>query len=379
LRTRLSLWACLLLGMATPAASSLGAQSEAPYAPSPVIQSVNWDFEHLIRLANTPGKGGSDLWPTTWAADGNIYTGWGDGGGFSGASDCRGRVSLGLGRIIGTPPNVKGVDVWGNYPKYAQHPATFCGKPVSMLSVGGVLYAWVSSWFNESTANFVHCGSNPNPVEHRLAWSANLGATWTLSSWKLEQSRSPLVWACFLNFGADNARAGDRYVYQYWRIQGETSNTYLVRTLPEKLQGGPSASGIYEYYAGPGPVWSAESSMAQPVFVDTRGRGITHVVYDAGLRRFIASVQGQSVGEAGLFDAPQPWGPWTTIAYYQNWGGYGARESLGIDFPTKWISRDGKTLWAVFSGGRLGEKDDLLDSFNLVRLTLLLRDGVNRK
>jgi len=373
------LWACLLLGVATPTASSLGAQSEAPYAPSPVIQSVNWDFEYLIRLANTPGKGGSDLWPTTWAADGNIYTGWGDGGGFSGASDYRGRVSLGFGRIIGTPPNVKGVDVWGNHPKYAQHPATFCGKPVSMLSVGGVLYAWVSSWFNESTANSVHCSSNPNPVEHRLAWSADLGATWTLSSWKLEQLRSPLVWACFLNFGADNARAGDRYVYQYWRIQGETSNTYLVRTLPEKLQGGPSASGTYEYYAGPGPVWSAESSMAQPVFVDTSGRGITHVVYDTGLRRFIASVQGHSVGEAGLFDASQPWGPWTTIAYYQNWGGYGARESLGIDFPTKWISRDGKTLWAVFSGGRLGENDDLLDSFNLVRLTLLLRDGVNRK
>ena len=373
------MWACLLLGAATLAASSPGIQSEPPYPPSPVIQGVNWDFEHLIRLANTPGQGGSDLWPTTWAPDGNIYTGWGDGGGFSGASDYRGRVSLGFGRIIGNPPSIKGVDVWGNYPKYAQHPATFCGKPVSMLSVGGVLYAWVSSWFNESNANFVHCAANPNPVEHRLAWSPDLGATWTLSSWKLDQLRSPLVWACFLNFGADNAPAEDRYVYQYWRIQGETSNAYLVRTLPEKLQGGPSTSGSYEYYAGPGPVWSAEFSKAQPVFVDASGRCITHVAYNVGLRRFIASVQGHSVGETGLFDAPQPWGPWTTIAYYQDWGGYGDRESLGIDFPTKWISRDGKTLWAVFSGGRLGKNDDLLDSFNLVKLTLLLRNKVNNK
>ena len=373
------MWACLLLGAATLAASSPGIQSEPPYPPSPVIQGVNWDFEHLIRLANTPGQGGSDLWPTTWAPDGNIYTGWGDGGGFSGASDYRGRVSLGFGRIIGNPPSIKGVDVWGNYPKYAQHPATFCGKPVSMLSVGGVLYAWVSSWFNESNANFVHCAANPNPVEHRLAWSPDLGATWTLSSWKLDQLRSPLVWACFLNFGADNAPAEDRYVYQYWRIQGETSNAYLVRTLPEKLQGGPSTSCSYEYYAGPGPVWSAEFSKAQPVFVDASGRCITHVAYDVGLRRFIASVQGHSVGQTGLFDAPQPWGPWTTIAYYQDWGGYGDRESLGIDFPTKWISRDGKTLWAVFSGGRLGKNDDLLDSFNLVKLTLLLRNKVNNK
>jgi hypothetical protein len=116
--------------------------------------------------------------------------------------------------------------------------------------------------------------------------------------------------------------------------------------------------------------------MAHPVFVDASGRGITHVVYDAGLRRLIASVQSRSVGETGLFDAPEPWGPWTTIAYYQNWGGYGARESLGIDFPTKWISQDGTTLWGVFSGGRLGQNDDLLDSFNLVKLTLLLRGTV---
>jgi hypothetical protein len=173
--------------------SYLSAQTEAPYAPSPVIQGANWDFAHLIRLANAPGKGGSDLWPTTWAADGNIYTGWGDGGGFSGASDNTGRVSLGFGRLIGTPPQVKGVNVWGYYPKYAEHPATFCGKPVSMFSTRGVLYAWVSSWFNEGAANFVHCAPNPHPAEHRLAWSRDLGATWTLSAWKLEPLRSPLV------------------------------------------------------------------------------------------------------------------------------------------------------------------------------------------
>jgi len=60
--------------------SSPGAQTEVPYAPSPVIRGANWEFEHLIRLASNPGKGGSDLWPTTWTADGNVYTGCGDGG-----------------------------------------------------------------------------------------------------------------------------------------------------------------------------------------------------------------------------------------------------------------------------------------------------------
>lgn len=374
MKGRLTLWAVLLLGVIAPGVSSLRAQVQAPYAPSPVIQGALWDFKDLIRMANTPGKGGSDLWPTTWAADGDVYTGWGDGGGFSGASDDTGRVSLGFGRLVGTPPHVKGVNVWGHYPEYAEHPATFCGKPVSMFSAGGVLYVWVSSWFNESSANFVHCPPNPNPAEHRLAWSHDFGATWTLSPWKLDQLWHHLVWVCFLNYAANNAGARDQYVYQYWRIEGENNNTYLVRTLPAELEKDPGVSGVYEYYAGPGPIWSVEPSMARPVFVDPNGRGITHIVRDAGLRRLIASVQGRTVGESGLFDAPEPWGPWTTIAYYQDWGGYGARESLGIDFPTKWISGNGTTLWAVFSGGRLGESDDVLDSFSLVKLTLLLQD-----
>jgi hypothetical protein len=248
-----------------------------------------------------------------------------------------------------------------------------------MFSVGGVLYAWISSWFNESAANFVHCAANPHPAEHRLAWSHDFGATWTLSAWKLDQLPGHVVWACFLNYGADNAGARDQYVYQFWRIEGENNNTYMVRTLPAKLESDPGISKAYEYYAGPGPVWSVESSMARPVFVDSGGRGITHVVYDAGLRRFLASVQGRTIGETGLFDAPEPWGPWTTIAYYQNWGGYGKRESLGIDFPTKWTSPDGRSLWAVFSAGRLGGGDDMLDSFNLVKLTLILRDTSERK
>jgi len=93
-----------------------------PYPQSLVIQSVEWDFERLVRFANTPGLGGSDLWPCTWAADGSIYTGWGDGGGFNGPTDNMGRVSLGFARVIGLPPHIKGRNVWGRYPKYAEHP-----------------------------------------------------------------------------------------------------------------------------------------------------------------------------------------------------------------------------------------------------------------
>jgi CubicO group peptidase (beta-lactamase class C family) len=52
-------------------------------------------------------------------------------------------------------------------------------------------------------------------------------------------------------------------------------------------------------------------------------------------------------GGLAIFDAPQPWGPWTTAYYTEAWDvGPGDTAS----FPTKWMSPDGQTLTLVFSG-----------------------------
>ena len=216
-----------------PVPRPLGAQNKAPYGPSPVIRGAAWDFEHLIRLANTPGKGGSDLWPTAWAADGNIYTSFGDGGGFRGASDATGRVSIGFARILGFPPLVKGVDIWGSAPKYAEHPATFCGKSDSMLAVDGILYAWVASWYNPSKSDFAPCGPNPARPQERLAWSRDLGATWSLSPWKVGATpRRVNLSGSFLNFGENYAGARDQYVYEYAAAGEGGDGTYRFECWP---------------------------------------------------------------------------------------------------------------------------------------------------
>jgi hypothetical protein len=53
-------------------------------------------------------------------------------------------------------------------------------------------------------------------------------------------------------------------------------------------------------------------------------------------------------GGFGVYDAPEPWGPWTTAYFTENWDvGPGETSS----FPPKWMSDDGKTMWLVFSGG----------------------------
>ena len=104
----------------------------APYPHSDVIDRIVWDWSALRTAAP-----GSDLWPVTWAADGTLFTAWGDGGGFGG-TDNDGRVALGFARIDGPPEKFVGINVNGG--KNPLHPASFAPRErpaVSWRSVSG--------------------------------------------------------------------------------------------------------------------------------------------------------------------------------------------------------------------------------------------------
>ncbi len=63
-------------------------------------------------------------------------------------------------------------------------------------------------------------------------------------------------------------------------------------------------------------------------------------------------------GGFGIYDSPEPWGPWSTAFYTETWD-VGPGESSSL--PTKWMSADGKTMHLVFSGD---------DSFSVRQATI---------
>jgi hypothetical protein len=75
-------------------------------------------------------------------------------------------------------------------------------------------------------------------------------------------------------------------------------------------------------------------------------------------------------GDWGLYESKQPWGPWKTVAYGEDFPAWTyapaekQRPAYLHTFPAKWMSADGKTLWCVFDRG---------DHFNLLRCTLNIR------
>lgn len=353
----------------------------APYPQSRYITAVNWDFSTVVSHRKAHG---SDLWPCTWAADGKLYCAWGDGGGFDGDDDNVGRVSLGFARIEGVPTTADpasftGKNVWGAAPEYAEHQATFGGKVGTMISVDGTLYAYGNLWTQSVTADPVHSGET-GPV-HTLLWSRDLGNSWQIAPWQSDMLGD------FLNFGQDNAGALDSFVYIYYQRVNDAYHVYLKRVVKTRLTADPSTSDAYQYltgvdWRGRPRSWSSSESDAGAVFSDPNGTDVK-VVYDAPLKRFLLTashnpghtLESASAGQVGLFEAPHPWGPWATIGYYDTWGSLGPEsygDFLGLGLPTKWISPDGRTLWAVFSS--LGQ----YDSFNIVKATLSVSTRAGR-
>ena len=118
-----------------------------------------------------------------------------------------------------------------------------------------------------------------------------------------------------------------------------------------------------------------------PVFEDPEGVGwCMSAYYHPSLKRIILTTQhtGNASGLLGIFDAPTPWGPWTTVKYFEPSNAFGAvREGSELTweqniffaaFLTKWLHRDKFTLNFTWAGrGR----DN--DSFNTVQGRFLLR------
>ena len=337
-----------------------------PYPPSTFLHAVHWHWDTYQTAAV-----GSDLWPVTWGPDDSLYAAWGDGGGFGG-SDSDGRVSLGFAKIEGGPEHFRGINLNGG--KNPLHPASFPTKG----KTDGILFADESFY---ATIN-LQDGAWPN-VNHVLAWSLDKGATWTRADWLFPGGKGNFEPAKFLNFGKAYTGVPARlagYIYLFGPVfdntpTGRGKSLYLARTPSDKIREG-NALEFFAWLDPTGkPSWQAGLKFAQPVFTDANGVTPGALTYVPGLNRFLLSCFHTGPGQLGIFDAPEPWGPWTTVAYYENWGDMTrAGHGLSCEFPSKWISSDGLTLWCVFSvygeGAQKGIKAH--DKFNLVKLTLTL-------
>ena len=337
-----------------------------PYSPSPVIFGINWDFSTRRDLAP-----GSDNWVITWSDDDHQYTSWGDGGGFGSISG-DGRVSLGFGRVEGTKDNYTGTNVWGG--KDSENPAQFTGKSYGILSVDGILYMW-------------RCGGDSDGSAFSLQdlyQSKNYAATWESAGVLFTQDSFPntkgFFCPTFMQSGKDYQGAKDSYVYIYapenqnnfWNVQTPGQIT-LIRVL----KGSITKQSQYEFFFGldqnGNPTWTKNIVDRKPVFEDaSNGVMRTSVIYNPGLNRYLLITQQvdrfkTENGHIGIYDAPNPWGPWTTVLFANAWniGLQDGHKTVYWNFSAKWFSSDGKDFVLVFTGAGSDSWETVEGSFTV--------------
>lgn len=316
----------------------------APYPPSEFIQAVEWSpADTVIRKAD-----GSDNWPNTWADNDHLYTAYGDGWGFEPKVDKK--LSLGFAKVTGGPQDFVGVNI---RTETGERPGDGRSGPKAsgMLCVDGVLYMLVRNTGNS-----------------QVAWSDDYARTWRWSDWKFETSFGAPT---FLNFGKNYAGARDDYVYVYSNDHDsayETGDRMVMARVPKDRIRERDA---YEFFRGLDtqgqPRWTRDIRDRGAVFVHPGRCYRSGISYNAGLKRHLwCQIHPESTdprgpryqGGFGIYEAPEPWGPWRTVFYTEAWD-MGPGESSSL--PTKWMSEDGRTCHLLFSGD---------DCFSVRKVTL---------
>jgi hypothetical protein len=319
------------------------------------ITGVSFDWTSYQTMAT-----GSDNWPTTWSNDDNQYAMWGDGGGFGG-TDTDGRSSLGVARIVGDSGSYHGVNVFGGKGGLCS-----AGSAATMqidgkshgapLSLGGVLYAWITP------------GSGASGYDSfSLYKSIDKACTWTQVGVTLARASVGISFGSFVQFGMDNTSAIDAYVYTVSTAVSDTSQLDIVqRPGRVMLLRVPAASmenrGAYEFFAGSDtsgqPTWSKDASQATAVYEDPDGVGpYAQMSYDPAVGRFVYTNQHGNGSDASgrqslltMAEAPRPWGPWT-VFYRDLFGSAQIEQSLfQWSFAPKWFRDGGRSFTLIFSG-----------------------------
>ena len=245
--------ACLLAPFLTCSNFGPGSALAAEPARSTYIADVTIDGTSLRRLADE-----SDNFHLTWHADDALYGAYGDGWGFVKTSIPK--RAIGVSRITGAPPELKGQDVWeGSGQGGACCWADWNGKSWGMLATGTDLHMWFTQ-------------GRPRALgftEARLATSSDGGRSWRKADWAFTAADRMLM-PSFLQLGRGYhapelpAEITD-YVYSYHsRLMATPGHVQtpgrvdLVRVPKGRI----AERAAYQFFAGHGPdgaaLWTSD-------------------------------------------------------------------------------------------------------------------------
>jgi hypothetical protein len=328
----------------------MGAQ--IPYPPP----APGTDATLLGPISNYFAKAGyqvhGDTFPMTWADDNEIYASAGDPN-WGGKDD-----GLDVEMFSGMPPHytITRVNPMSDY----RGSGGDGQKPSGMICVNGVLYLAFQSLLKGKPP--AYGAKSQHGDDAAIVSSQDHGKTWMPD---IKSMKGPMFpgnhfgGPAFINFGRNNAHARDNYVYAISNDQWDNGSLVRLGRVPSnRIQDAGAWEWVAELKPGSAPRWSKNLNDAIPIFSDERRVSLPDMVYIAPIKRYLMltwrlykDFSPDDGTELFIYDAPEPWGPFTLVHHEKVW------ESIEMNpycprLPLKWLhaTPDGVEGWLQFSG-----------------------------
>jgi len=315
--------------------------------------------------------------------------------------------------------NTRVYAIKGDAPGYTvEHLAGFPDLPVGglpnrnryygfgILALDGCIYHFLS------TPNHPFVQPGARFVGAKMIYSPDNGASWrnrdgSAVRWESWDERTPQNMAFFgepdeafslltmLQMGRNYEHNTDGYVYVYapnGNVEGRMNELVMLRVPKDRIRD-RSACEFYTSRNRDGRAnWTKDINARGVVCRFPSGWVNTHkhpyswhpsVVYNAPLGLYMMVNWGMGCGGDGMWfgkasylgfwTAPQPWGPWTQVHEESAWlpEGDASARAYQPQIAPKWIARDGKSFWLVFTDfQQVGDRRPYY-SFNCQRLELV--------
>jgi hypothetical protein len=306
-------------------------------------------------------EGNGDVWATTWAGDGNLYSAADDAIGFG--EECR--SNLAVFRIEGEePPHLLGsmVNPMSDYGALTElGPDHACWKANGLTCIEGVLYLGVSRHLYYAAPHWVQHAWDSSIVK-----SEDYGRTWSQAP-KLGHSMFPgptFGAPFFVQYGQDGEGSpdgADTYVYAVSSdgVWDNGSSMILGRVRRDRIAALDPADWefVHRFDEDGQPLWTSRHDSASYTFRNPGRTSMTGIHYVSALGVYVmpqwyytdlsgpAPDRWQS-SQWELYQAPAPWGPWTLFHRQE----FAPEGFYNPTIPAKFMSPDGRKMWILTAG-----------------------------
>lgn len=237
---------------------------------------------------------------------------------------------------------------------------TYCLSPFGSTHYGKTVYNWpwmgpfvgfrISKDYGKTWMDCPHTADKPIFGENGMCgYPVKIGSPHFVDFGK-NMEHSPDGKAYLVAHGSDlKFYPVTNFAHLSW-ITGD--QIYLIRVTPGiDTMNNPEA---YEFFAGYDshnqPVWTNNFSEIQPMLEWQNNMGCVTITYNAPLKKYLMAVTdgGNTCAKMNTYilESDSVTGPWKLVTYMKDFG----EQAYFVNFPSKFISEDGRTLWMCYSG-----------------------------